>query len=302
MKKRSAELWIIIFLLIFISNACNGNNTRINSTSTAEFTQTQSATETIEPTVSDITPSLTIENSPEPTITSVPASDTPVPTVTLDTYPPPVESLPDSANTQESYPPPMGDVPANGVGQEPYPPPIGNPLATGDEQNPYPPLSGDTQYPINGESPYPGPNEPLPIQPVAINPIQTPMPSMSITVTGTVEATSTTIVSTGLKANNPATVKLASGSYQMIEFFAFWCPICKSLAPIMNGLEGEYKGRITFIYLNIDDPVNRPFKEALGYKYQPHIFLIDGEGKIIHQWEGFSPVEDFEAVLKPLFP
>ncbi|MFZ2169799.1 MAG: hypothetical protein WAW61_09200 [Methylococcaceae bacterium] len=58
------------------------------------------------------------------------------------------------------------------------------------------------------------------------------------------------------------------------------------MAPIVHGLEAEYSERMNFIYLDIDDPDTDPFKSALGYRIQPHIFLLDEHGKIIGTWLG----------------
>lgn len=103
-----------------------------------------------------------------------------------------------------------------------------------------------------------------------------------------------------LRATDPDAFVLAAGKYQMVEFFAFWCPTCKSLAPVLKNLENKYKGKIQFIYLDIDDPKTNPFKQALGYQYQPHLFLIDGEGKVLMQWVGYVAEEELDAVLSSL--
>lgn len=58
------------------------------------------------------------------------------------------------------------------------------------------------------------------------------------------------------------------------------------MAPIVHGLEAEYSDRMNFVYLDIDDPDTDPFKSALGYRVQPHLFLVDEHGKIIQQWLG----------------
>ncbi|HWQ84311.1 MAG TPA: hypothetical protein VN363_07080 [Anaerolineales bacterium] len=58
------------------------------------------------------------------------------------------------------------------------------------------------------------------------------------------------------------------------------------MAPIVHGLEAEYSERMNFIYLDIDDPDTDPFKSTLGYRIQPHIFLLDEHGKIIGTWLG----------------
>lgn len=69
------------------------------------------------------------------------------------------------------------------------------------------------------------------------------------------------------------------------------------MAPIVHGLEVEYFGSVNFVYLDIDDPANDNFKKELGYKYQPHFFLVDGEGNILLQWLGPVPVDDFRAAF-----
>ena len=66
------------------------------------------------------------------------------------------------------------------------------------------------------------------------------------------------------------------------------------MAPIVHGLETEYKDRINFVYLDIDDPRNETFKRDLGYRVQPHFLLIDGDGSIIQQWIGPVPEETFQ--------
>jgi hypothetical protein len=54
----------------------------------------------------------------------------------------------------------------------------------------------------------------------------------------------------------------------------------------VHGLESDYFGRINFVYLDIDDSANDAFKKQLGYRYQPHLLLLDGDGNIVEQWVG----------------
>lgn len=65
------------------------------------------------------------------------------------------------------------------------------------------------------------------------------------------------------------------------------------MAPIVHGLEVEFHDEINFVYLNIDDPANDQYKQELGYRYQPHFLLIDGEGNILEQWLGPVSADDF---------
>ncbi len=65
----------------------------------------------------------------------------------------------------------------------------------------------------------------------------------------------------------------------------------------MHGLEATWGDRIDFVYLDIDDPRTEPFKRQLGYRVQPHMFLLDGEGRVLEQWLGYVDGEILEAAF-----
>lgn len=88
-------------------------------------------------------------------------------------------------------------------------------------------------------------------------------------------------------ATDPATVVLASGQVQLIEFFAYWCSVCKAVAPTVHGLEELYSEQINFVYLDRDDPATESLRNQLGYIYQPHFFLLAADGTILGQWRGY---------------
>jgi thioredoxin-like negative regulator of GroEL len=66
----------------------------------------------------------------------------------------------------------------------------------------------------------------------------------------------------------------------------------------VHGLEQQYGDKVNFVYLDIDDSRNDSFKRQLGYRVQPHIFLLDGNGQVIEQWLGLVSKDDLEAALK----
>lgn len=66
----------------------------------------------------------------------------------------------------------------------------------------------------------------------------------------------------------------------------------------MHGLEADYVDRIAFSYLDIDDPSNDEFKQQLGYRYQPHLFLLDADGNILDQWIGPVTREELEMAFQ----
>lgn len=72
------------------------------------------------------------------------------------------------------------------------------------------------------------------------------------------------------------------------------------MAPVVHGLEAKYNGLVEFVYLDIDDPATNSFKQQLGYFYQPHIFLLDGEGTIVEQWVGFTSEGQLDAALSAI--
>lgn len=72
------------------------------------------------------------------------------------------------------------------------------------------------------------------------------------------------------------------------------------MAPVINRLEMRYHERMSFIYLDVDDRGTNPFKQALGYRYPPQFFLLDGQGKVVNQWSGYVKVEELDAALKAM--
>lgn len=69
------------------------------------------------------------------------------------------------------------------------------------------------------------------------------------------------------------------------------------MAPIVHGLEVEYYEKINFVYLDVDDPASDVFLKQLGYRYQPHFMLIDGEGNVLEQWLGPVAADDFRLAF-----
>jgi hypothetical protein len=69
------------------------------------------------------------------------------------------------------------------------------------------------------------------------------------------------------------------------------------MAPMVHGLEAEYFGKIKFTYLDADDPLTHDFQRALGFYYQPEVYLLDAEGNVLQKWVGYTTQEEFEGVF-----
>lgn len=69
------------------------------------------------------------------------------------------------------------------------------------------------------------------------------------------------------------------------------------MAPVVHGLEAEYADRLNFAYLDIDDPATEHFKTGLGFRYQPHLFLLDAQGDVLMEWVGPVSRDEMDAAF-----
>lgn len=74
------------------------------------------------------------------------------------------------------------------------------------------------------------------------------------------------------------------------------------MAPMVHGLEAQYFGRITFSYLDADDPATINFQRALGFRYQPELYLLDANGTVLQKWVGFVTQEQLESAFAQYLP
>jgi len=112
------------------------------------------------------------------------------------------------------------------------------------------------------------------------------------------------------------------GKPVFIDFWASWCPPCRSAIPYVEKLYDKYEGRISVIGINLDRDISKAaaFIDSRGMRYIqlsgtgspapseygvrgiPAFFIIDKNGNIIERYTGFRSgyYDEWVRVLEKL--
>lgn len=88
---------------------------------------------------------------------------------------------------------------------------------------------------------------------------------------------------------------LQSDTPALVDFWAVWCGPCKQIAPTVEALASEYKGKLKVGKLNIDDHQQVPQK--YGIRSIPTLLVFKG-GQVVGQIVGAVPRTKLEEELK----
>lgn len=81
----------------------------------------------------------------------------------------------------------------------------------------------------------------------------------------------------------------------LVDFWASWCSPCQAIAPIVEELAEEYKGKLNFAKLNVDEAPSIPSR--YGIHSIPTLLLFK-DGKPMQQVVGFKPKKELKQVLE----
>src|SRR3990167_265126 len=81
----------------------------------------------------------------------------------------------------------------------------------------------------------------------------------------------------------------------LIDFFADWCMPCVMMSPILEELSEDFKGKIKFGKINVDE--NRELAQKFNILSIPN-FILFKDGKKAEQFIGAMPAENFSEKLK----
>jgi thioredoxin 1 len=80
----------------------------------------------------------------------------------------------------------------------------------------------------------------------------------------------------------------------LVDFWAEWCGPCKALAPVIDDLATEYKGRIKVA--KVDTDANRDISVRFSISAIPTVILFN-KGEIVEKLVGLRSKKDFQTIL-----
>jgi thioredoxin 1 len=83
----------------------------------------------------------------------------------------------------------------------------------------------------------------------------------------------------------------------LVDFWAPWCMPCRQLAPIIDELATEYKGRLKVGKLNVDEAGAAAAR--YGIKSIPTVILFRG-GKVVKSVVGVQPKDYFVRLIEEI--
>ncbi len=82
----------------------------------------------------------------------------------------------------------------------------------------------------------------------------------------------------------------------LVDFWAVWCGPCRQVAPTVEALADEYKGKLKVAKMDIDNHQATP--QEYGIRSIPTLLVFKG-GQVVETIVGALPRSKIEAKIKP---
>ncbi len=85
----------------------------------------------------------------------------------------------------------------------------------------------------------------------------------------------------------------------VVDFSASWCPPCKQLHPIFDKVAHKYRGKVKFIYVDVDKAPQ--LARQYGVESVPTLLFVNKQG-VIDRNIGFMTEEELIGAVESILP